>query len=214
MTQEHTRVPGKNVYQRELNEKDALADPLKQFERWYGDAVEAAIELPNAMGLATASRSGEPSLRTVLMKDFDERGFVFYTNYESRKGKELEENPHAALLFHWVILERQVRIRGAVEKISREESEAYFHSRPRESQLNAWASNQSRPLKDRQELDDRFNTCDERYANQNVPLPPYWGGYRLIPAEFEFWQGRPHRMHDRILYTLERAQWHIVRLAP
>jgi pyridoxamine 5'-phosphate oxidase len=214
MSQENSRASRKNSPQRELNEQDVEANPLKQFDRWFADAVEAGIALPNAMALATAKKTGEPSVRMVLMKDFDEHGFVFYSNYESRKGKDLEDNPQASLLFHWAELERQVRVYGTVGRIPREESEAYFHSRQRKSRLNAWASNQSRPLKDRRELDDRFRSFDERYANKVVPLPSYWGGYRLVPVQFEFWQGRPYRMHDRIQYTLENARWKIVRLAP
>ncbi len=198
----------------EFNEENVHADPVRQFERWYGDAVNAAIALPNAMALATATKTGIPSLRMVLMKQFDKRGFVFYSHYESRKGKELARNPRAALLFHWAELERQVRITGTVKKISRKESEDYFHSRPRESQINAWASNQSRPLKNRRELDDSFRSYSERYARAEIPLPSYWGGYRLSPLQYEFWQGRPHRMHDRILYTLEETRWTIIRLAP
>lgn len=204
----------KNYPQRTLREKDVEASPFKQFERWYADAVNGAILVPNSMALATATRAGEPSLRTVLMKDFDERGFVFYTNYRSRKGLELRRNPHGALLFHWAELERQVRVRGIITKISREESAAYFHSRPRDSRLNTWASHQSRPLKNRQELDDRFTGFKKQYAGLDIPLPAYWGGYRLVPEQFEFWQGRPHRMHDRLQYTLKNERWKIVRLAP
>lgn len=204
----------KNYIQHDLSENNVEKDPLKQFDRWFQEAIQAQVIMPNAMALSTSTREGAPSLRMVLMKNFDKNGFSFYTNYESRKGKELKQNPRAALLFYWAELERQIRIEGNLVKVSCEESIEYFHTRPREHQLSAWASHQSEPLRNRQELDDRFERCTNQFAKQEIPLPEYWGGYRLTPIRFEFWQGRPKRLHDRIQYTLENAHWKILRLAP
>lgn len=204
----------KNYIQHRLNENNVEKDPLKQFDRWFREAVHAQVIIPNAMALATSTREGALSLRMVLMKNFDENGFTFFTNYESRKGKELKQNPQAALLFYWAELERQIRIEGKLAKISYKESVEYFHTRPREHQVSAWASHQSEPLRNRQELDDIFERLTKQFAKQEIPLPDYWGGYRLTPIRFEFWQGRPKRLHDRIQYTLENAQWKILRLAP
>jgi pyridoxamine 5'-phosphate oxidase len=204
---------GKGVV-RGLTEEQAGVDPLALFDRWYREAREAGLYLPESMALATSSADGRPSVRQVLLKAFDERGFVFYTNYESRKGDEIEENPRAALAVHWPILQRQVRINGAVEKTTEEESSAYFSSRPRGSQIGAWASNQSSVLRDRGELERRFMETRQRFASSEVPLPPFWGGYRLIPETMEFWQGRVNRLHDRLCYTRSATEWTIERLYP
>jgi pyridoxamine 5'-phosphate oxidase len=166
------------------------------------------------MTLATATREGRPSARTVLLRGFDEGGFVFYTNYESRKGRELDENPQAALVFYWGALQRQVSITGRVARVSPSESEAYFSSRPHGHRLGAWASQQSRIIGDRRELEDRLAELEERYRDKDVPLPPYWGGYRVAPDTIEFWQGRPNRLHDRLRYTRSDDGWVIQRLAP
>jgi pyridoxamine 5'-phosphate oxidase len=198
----------------ELNEKDAAPNPFKQFEKWFKQAEAAIPILPNAMTLATASVNGVPSARVVLLKDFDERGFVFYTNYESPKGKELDENPVAALCFYWAELGRQVRITGSVSRTSREESEAYFHTRPVDSQLGAWASNQSAVISGRGVLESKMEELVRKYEGKQIPLPPYWGGYRLAPSVIEFWQSRPSRLHDRLRYKRHEREWVIERLAP
>lgn len=197
-----------------LDERDARPDPIEQFARWFTDAVAAGLEEPNAMTLATAAADGTPSARMVLMKEFDARGFVFFTSYASRKARELDANPRAALVFFWQALARQVRVVGRVEPASAEESDAYFHSRPPEAQLGAWASEQSAPLSGRAALEARFVQLQAKYAGQAVPRPPTWGGYRLVPEEVEFWQGRPHRLHDRLLYRRAGEAWTITRLAP
>lgn len=197
-----------------LSEATVEHDPIAQFGLWYDDAHATERPLPHAVALATATRSGRPSLRMVLLKDFDARGFVFYTNYRSRKGQELSGNPHASLLFHWGSLERQVRIEGRVAKVSRRESDEYFRTRPRGSQLGAWASPQSAALPDRADLDRRFAAIAAKYSGQ-VPRPAQWGGYRLMPAVIEFWQGREDRLHDRLCFTLRRdGRWDRKRLAP
>ncbi|MDP3150578.1 MAG: pyridoxamine 5'-phosphate oxidase [Ignavibacteria bacterium] len=188
--------------------------PIDQFEIWFNEAVYAKIEEPNAMTLATLSNEGFPNARIVLLKEFDKKGFVFYTNYRSHKGKELELNPTAVLLFFWKELVRQVRIKGKVEKVSGDESEEYFHSRPRESQLGAWASKQSSEIPDRKFLEDKFQSLQKEYDGKEIPLPSFWGGYRVIPFEIEFWQGRENRLHDRILYRLVENDWNISRLSP
>ena len=191
-----------------------LNDPIEQFHRWFEEAINAEVTEPNAMSLATSTPDGFPSCRTVLMKDCDDRGFVFFTNYSSRKGQELEQNPKAALLFHWRPLHRQVLVRGTVHKVSRDESEEYFHSRPIDSQLGAWASIQSSVIPSRAYLEQRFTDLAEEHANQTVPLPEYWGGYCVNPQEIEFWQGRKNRMHDRILYRKTDERWDRDRLSP
>lgn len=199
----------------ELIESQIDPDPIKQFAKWYADAEAAGLKLPNAMTLATATKDGAPSARMVLLKGFDDGGFVFFTNYESRKGQELDENPRAALVFYWTEFDRQVRISGAVEKVSREESENYFHTRPVDSQLSAWASAQSRVIGSREVLEEKMRELIVRYEGGEVPLPPHWGGYRLAPESIEFWQNRPGRLHDRLRYTLQQnGEWLIERLSP
>lgn len=198
-----------------LAEKDLARDPFRQFDKWFQEAEAAKIPEPNAMSLATTSRDGRPSVRTVLLKGVDGRGFVFYTNYESRKGRELESVPRAALLFPWLTLERQVIVEGPVTRVSREESEAYFHSRPLASQLSAWVSQQSSVISGRKLLEDAMKELEKKYAGQTVPLPPHWGGYRVAPETVEFWQGRRSRLHDRLRYRRsEDGGWVVERLAP
>lgn len=197
-----------------MDERDLDPDPLRQFEAWFAEAREAGVEVPEAMALGTASPDGRPSVRMVLLKQADERGFGFHTNYESRKGDELAANPHAALLFHWRLLGRQVRVEGRVEQVSPEESEAYFRTRPRGSRLAAWASPQSRPLADRAELDRLFADAASRFPGDEVPLPPQWGGFRLVPDAYEFWQHDENRLHDRVRYERAGDGWTRTRLAP
>ena len=197
-----------------LGEASLDPNPFQQFSRWFQQALDAALPEPNAMTLATATREGKASARIVLLKSFDERGFVFYTNYESRKGRELAENPYAALVFHWIELERQVCAAGQVSRVSREESENYFRSRPVGSQLGAWASRQSQVISGREILEDRLKQLEKDYRNKLIPLPPDWGGLRLAPEMIEFWQGRPNRLHDRLRYRLQDQQWLIERLSP
>ena len=196
-----------------LAEKDAAADPFRQFDRWFHDALHADLPLANAMTLATATPAGRPSARVVLLKGVDERGFVFYTNYTSRKGHELAANPYAALVFAWAQLERQVRIEGAIEKVSEAESDAYFESRPLGSRLGAWASPQSMVLPNRLALATKVGAIVLRYG-KHPPRPLHWGGYRVLPEAIEFWQGRRNRLHDRLLYTRHADGWKIERLAP
>ena len=198
-----------------VSEKDLARDPFRQFERWFQEAEAAKIVEPNAMICSLANRGGQPSSRMVLLKGFDGRGFVFYTNYESRKGRELAENPRASLLFPWIAQERQVIIEGSVAKLSREESDAYFHSRPQASQLAAWASPQSAVIAGRNVLEEALKTLEKKYAGLEVPMPPHWGGYRVQPNMVEFWQGRHGRLHDRLRYRREQnGAWAIDRLAP
>jgi pyridoxamine 5'-phosphate oxidase len=198
-----------------LRRRDLDPDPIKQFGNWFTAAIEAGIRDVNAMSLATATPDAKPSVRIVLLKGFDQDGFVFFTNYESEKGVQLEQNPNAALGFYWIELDRQIRIGGSVTKTSREESQRYFHSRPLGSQLGAWASRQSDVIDGRRVLDGRMAEMSERYGKGPIPLPPHWGGYRLKPVTMEFWQGRPNRLHDRFRYS-RRADgtWCIDRLAP
>ena len=198
-----------------LSEKDVARDPFRQFEKWFQEAEAAKIREPNAAVLATAARDGRPSARMVLLKGIDGRGFVFYTSYDSRKGRELEANPRAALVFPWVDLERQVIAEGAVTKVAREESEAYFHSRPRASQLAAWASAQSSIISGREALEGAMKAVERKYSGVEAPLPPNWGGFRIVPELVEFWQGRRSRLHDRLRYRREATgAWVIERLAP
>jgi pyridoxamine 5'-phosphate oxidase len=200
---------------RGLRRRDLDPDPIKQFSNWFTAAIEAGIRDVNAMSLATAGRDGRPSVRVVLLKGFDQDGFVFFTNYESEKGQQLEANSFAALAFYWIELDWQIRISGKTEKTSHEESERYFRSRPIGSQLGAWASRQSEVVDARRVLDARMAEMTERFADKPIPLPPHWGGYRLKPETMEFWQGRPNRLHDRFRYTRRAdGSWLIDRLAP
>jgi pyridoxamine 5'-phosphate oxidase len=198
----------------ELSEHDLLADPIALVRRWFADAQAAGIEQPDAMTLATVGADGRPSARAVLLKGIDRRGFAFFTNYESRKARELDANPHAALVLLWIQLQRQVRVGGRVERLSPEESDAYFATRPRGSQLGAWASRQSEPLPDRAALEARWAALEERYASGVVPRPPHWGGYRVEPDEIEVWQGRANRLHDRFRYRRSADGWSRERLQP
>jgi pyridoxamine 5'-phosphate oxidase len=198
-----------------LSEADLAPDPFAQFQAWFDTALAAGLPEPNAMTLATATPDGRPSARMVLIKGVDPRGFVFYTNYESRKGRELEANPWAALVFYWPELERQIRIEGRVERVAAEESDAYFASRPLGSRLGAWASPQSQVIPGRDVLEARLRDLEARFASGDVPRPPHWGGYRVVPEAVEFWQGRPSRLHDRLRYTRQAdGRWAIERLAP
>jgi pyridoxamine 5'-phosphate oxidase len=196
-----------------LSERDVHPDPVKQFEKWFEQALRAGMIEPNAMTLATSTPDGRPSARMVLLKGVDANGFVFFTDYRSRKGAELSANPHVSLCFWWDALQRQVRVTGAAARVSREESEAYFRTRPHGSRIGAWASHQSAPLESRAPLEREVERLKVAYPD-DVPLPPHWGGYRVTPESIEFWQGRPSRLHDRIVYTAERGQWTIGRLSP
>ncbi len=197
-----------------LMEKDLAQGPIEQFERWFQAAVEAEVHEVNAMTLSTV-KDGQPSARIVLLKGFDERGFSFYTNYNSQKAQEMAANPKAALTFFWASMERQIRIQGSIEKVSAEESDTYYQSRGRGSRLGAWASPQSETISDRDILEDRVKEVTERFAEQeSFPRPDFWGGYRVVPNYIEFWQGRASRLHDRLVYELVDGDWQIKRLAP
>lgn len=197
-----------------LAESEVSENPIDQFKEWFKKALSADLLDPNAMTLSTADKDGVPSSRTVLLKGVDAEGFRFYTNYKSRKGKELEENPQAAICFYWPAHERQVRIQGEVQKLGRDESETYFHQRPRKSQISAWASQQSTKVASREELISKFKEMERHFEGEEIPLPEFWGGYILKPARIEFWQGRAGRMHDRICYEKEKDGWTRFRLAP
>lgn len=197
-----------------LQEADVKKDPVAQFSVWWDEAVDSDIAEVNAMTLATCSTNGRPSARIVLLKGFTNEGFIFYTNYQSSKGKELETNPYAALIFFWKELERQVRIEGAVKKISEAESDSYFQSRPTGSKIGAWASSQSSTVANREAIEESYLNYSNRFNDNNIPRPPYWGGYLVKPEKVEFWQGQPSRLHDRILYTKHLQDWKIERLSP
>ncbi|MHA6760813.1 pyridoxamine 5'-phosphate oxidase [Streptacidiphilus sp. PAMC 29251] len=208
-------------YTAEGLDRSALADePMEQFDRWFAEVAKSGLDEPNAMVVSTADAEGRPSVRTVLLKGYDRRGFVFYTNHGSRKGTELDANPQVALLFPWHPLSRQVIVQGRAERVGRQETAAYFRSRPHGSQLGAWASEQSRPIDSREELEQRYADLADRYPEgEDVPVPPFWGGYRVTPASVEFWQGRENRLHDRLRYEREDAAavgegWTVQRLCP
>ena len=205
----------KDYKAKSLDLADLQHNPLQQFDHWFQEALNSEIPEPNAMTLATATKDGKPSARIVLLKGFDEQGFVFYTNYEGRKGKEMDENPHVALVFCWLELERQIRIEGVIEKVTDFESEQYFHSRPRMSQIGSAASMQSTVIPDRKSLEDAFSTLAQTYEGKEIPRPLHWGGYRIKPDLIEFWQGRRSRLHDRMVYAKNvGGEWEIERLAP
>jgi len=198
-----------------LRKADLAGDPLQQFRHWFDQALAAGTNEPNAMVLATADAAGKPSTRVVLLKVLDERGFVFFTNYESRKARELAVNRHAALNFFWVELERQVCVTGSITQVPREEAEAYFKTRPRGSRLGAWASKQSETVPSREVLEARLQELETKYPGEEIPLPPFWGGYVLAPGEIDFWQGRPNRLHDRFRYSKQSdGRWLVERLSP
>lgn len=204
---------GKGVVQG-IPEAAADRDPIELFREWFDAATESGIFMPEASALATATADGAPSVRMVLLKTLDARGFVFYTNYESRKAVELESNPRAALCFHWAVLERQVRVEGRVERVSQEESFAYYSTRPRGSRIGAWASAQSEPLPSREALEERVRRFEKEYPGDEVPLPPFWGGYLLRPETIEFWQGKANRLHERLVFRRAGERWETVRLYP
>jgi len=197
-----------------LDEKEVLANPFRQIALWLQQAMDAKLPEPNAMTLATADLQGIPSARVVLLKEVDEKGLVFFTNYQSLKGRQLEQNPYASVVFNWLELQRQLRVDGIVEKLSVDESKEYFHQRPRASQLGAVASPQSTFIPDRDFLDALFRDVEQKFEGKTVEMPQHWGGYRLLPTAFEFWQGRTNRLHDRVVYILDAGNWAILRLAP
>jgi pyridoxamine 5'-phosphate oxidase len=204
----------KEYTQRGLSESEMLSDPIEQFGVWLKEAIAAGVTEPNAMSLATVAPSGAPATRIVLLKDYGPEGFVFFTNLESRKARELAVNPRTSLLFHWTALERQVRVEGRAHKVSETESETYFHGRPHESQVAAWTSPQSHIIPNREFLDEKFSELRKHYDGRKVPCPPQWGGFRVTPDTIEFWQGRRNRLHDRLQYIRQDTRWLLHRLAP
>lgn len=215
MSEIHLADIRKDYKMASLNESDVLDNPFHQFEKWFKEVIHSGIDESNAMTLATADSAGRPSARIILLKGFDERGFHFFTNYESKKARQISENPHGALVFFWKELERQVRIEGIIMKAGEKESEQYYHSRPPGSQIGAWASPQSKVIPNRDFLEDRVQQFSLKFTNTSPEKPPYWGGFILQPNLFEFWQGRPSRLHDRIQYSLQKnTQWKKERLAP
>jgi pyridoxamine 5'-phosphate oxidase len=215
MIQEHIEKLRRDYSGKLFDESMVDPDPFNQFEKWFEDAVKAEISDPHAMVIATVSEDRNPSARVVLLRGFESKGFVFYTNYRSHKGNDILRNPNVAAVFYWNGLDRQVRIEGVVEKVDAKNSDDYFHSRPRESQLAAWASNQSKVIAGREELEKMFKEYENKFAGQAVPRPDNWGGFRIMPVNYEFWQGRPSRLHDRISYQRDKAgKWEIRRLAP
>ena len=214
MNQTEIAALRENYIKGTLNIQDVSLLPIEQFQIWFDEAISSALLEPNAFVLSTVSNEGKPSARIVLLKGLD-NGFKFFTNYLSRKGTELTENPNACITFFWAELERQVRIEGLMEKVSIEESDEYFQSRPNGSQIGAWTSNQSMVIENREVLEEREKYLITKFGNNSIPRPPHWGGYRLVPSYLEFWQGRPSRLHDRIAYTLlENGEWKIERLSP
>jgi len=197
-----------------LDENSIKTDPMEQFSLWFNAALESEITEPNAMILSTVSPEGSPSSRTVLLKGLETDGFIFFTNYESEKGRHIGNNDNVAILFLWLDLERQVRITGRAEKLPTPASESYFKSRPVDSQIGAWASSQSEVVPGREYLEKKFESMKQRFSDGDIPLPPFWGGYKVVPSKMEFWQGRPNRLHDRILYTRVENEWKIERLSP
>ena len=203
-----------NFGKKRLDAKTAKKNPMEQFRLWFAEAIQEKLHEPNAMILSTALKSGKPSSRIVLLRDADKSGFTFYTNYTSRKGKEIDENPCAALLFYWAQIEKQVRIEGVIEKVSDKKSNDYFNSRPRESRIGAWISQQSHVIVSRQALEKKYADMDKKFPGQKIPRPHFWGGYVLKPTAFEFWQGRENRLHDRLLYSKTKSGWMLERLSP
>lgn len=197
-----------------LDREKMLLDPIEQFRHWFKEAELAGVKEPNTMTLATVNKQGQPTIRVMLMKEITNQGLVFYTNFKSRKGNEIEKHPKVALNFYWQDLERQVRFDGPVTKIPDEQSTQYFQTRPRGSQLGAWVSQQSEDISSREYLEEQLKVCESQFKDQDIPRPPHWGGYHLIPTRVEFWQGGPHRLHDRIQYSLCNEQWDLRRLAP
>lgn len=214
MTELNISALRKEYKLRSLLETDVDPDPVRQFQQWWNEAMMGDIEEPNAMTIATSTKSGKPSARIVLLKGLSNEGFVFFTNYESKKGNELKENPNAALVFFWKELERQVRIEGTVKKISAKQSDEYFVLRPEQSRIGAWSSPQSKVIKNRKVLEKMFLKYTQRFFDGTILRPPHWGGYAVKPTLIEFWQGRPNRLHDRLQYTLKNKKWIIERLAP
>ncbi len=214
MSSTNANIGNKNNRNNELNETSVDKNPFIQFTKWYESILNSKLNEPTAMMLSTTDVSGNPSARIVLLKEIDNSGFVFYTNYGSRKGKDMKENPKAALTFFWDEVRRQIRIEGRIQKIRREISKEYFSTRPRESQIGAWVSAQSSVIPNRELLENKYIELKEKFGNKDIPLPDFWGGYRLIPNYFEFWQGRENRLHDRICYKKENNEWKIFRIAP